>query len=279
MLGLHYLLNSWEGTPREHIVVWWANWGIVFIAAGILYIPIVFTGKYWAPSKPINMRYVRIVHNFIFAVFSTVGAIELLPTFIGTWQAANYSFHGTVCQGFFITQDTYFWVHWFVLSKIFELLESLYFVLEHKPLRFLHWYHHIVTYVFSVWSLVLLNPSAIYFVWMNLVVHAVMYVYFFISSVTGRPPSWGIIVTIGQITQMIIGVAVCYEVFNCEEYVDPINAWFGLLMYLSYVFLFVRFFVLKYIFGHSDSERKPKTPATTTPQKQTPPAKKKPKTA
>uniref|UniRef100_A0A7S4IAG7 Elongation of fatty acids protein n=1 Tax=Vannella robusta TaxID=1487602 RepID=A0A7S4IAG7_9EUKA len=247
-LNAHRLFINDSTTIFELIDTWWKDWGTLYVVVGVLYLPTIFTLQYlWRNQNPINIKYIRVLHNIFFCLFSALGAIELTPTMINTWKAADYSFHNTVCDGYFHYQVESFWVFAFVISKLFELLESLYFIVEKKPLSFLHWYHHFATYTFSCHALLMYNPSALYFAWMNLIVHAVMYLYYTLATITGKPPSWGIIVTIGQIIQMFIGVAVTYEVFNCRVLYDSINAWFGLLMYISYVFLFVRFFVLRYV--------------------------------
>jgi len=255
------LLNAHEwfidGTSIFTLIdIWWEHFGTLYVVVGLLYLPFIFTFQYlWRNQKPINLRYWRILHNLVFCIFSAIGAIELTPTMLNTWEAGNYSFHNTVCDAYFHYQIESFWVFAFVMSKLFELFESIYFILEKKPLSFLHWYHHFVTYAFSCHALYTYNPSALYYSWMNLIVHAVMYLYYTLASINRKPPSWGIIVTLGQIIQMFIGVAVCYEVFTCVPEFNRYNAWFGFLMYSSYVFLFVRFFILRYILKRRKSAK------------------------
>jgi elongation of very long chain fatty acids protein 6 len=46
---------------------------------------------------------------------------------------------------------------------------------------------------------------------MNYGVHALMYFYFFLTSL-GYKPVWNLLVTVLQISQMVVGVAVCAAV-------------------------------------------------------------------
>ena len=236
------LLNAHRILFNDHVQVvdtisnWYGDWGTFYIFVGILYLPFIFTLQFLLRKLPPipQIRYWVIFHNVAFTIFSTVGAIELTSTMYETWDAAGWNFHKTVCDGFFISKPESHWVFLFVLSKLFELCESIYIILEKKPLRFLHWYHHFVTYTFSVYSLILNNPSALYYAWMNLAVHAIMYFYYSIATITQTTPSWGIVVTLGQIVQMIIGVLVTYEVFSCEneiEYAFPFFLQFSIFFF------------------------------------------------
>jgi len=249
VLNAHRLFIDDDTTIFHSIDAWWEHFGTLYVIVGILYVPMIFLlQRLRAGRRTFDIKGWRIFHNLAFCIFSAIGAIELTPTMINTWTQSNYEFHRTVCDGFFMTQVESFWVFAFVISKLFELLESIYYILEGKPLPFLHWYHHLATYAFSCHALFLRNPSALYYSWMNLIVHAVMYLYYTLATV-GKPPAWGIIVTILQIIQMFVGVAVTWEVFYCEPRYDNLNAWFGFLMYLSYVVLFVRFFIKRYVLG------------------------------
>ena len=90
---------------------------------------------------------------------------------------------------------------------------------------------------------------------MNYVVHAWMYLYYHLAGF-GMKPSSGIIVTSLQIIQMFLGLYFIKKSESCEQ-IDMNNYYFGMLMYLSYVYLFVQFFVGKYIFK-SKKSKKPK---------------------
>ncbi len=66
----------------------------------------------------------------------------------------------------------------FCLSKIPELLDTVFLVLRKKPVIFLHWYHHIVTLLYCWWGWSSQTGSGGVFAYMNLFVHSIMYSYY-----------------------------------------------------------------------------------------------------
>ena len=78
---------------------------------------------------------------------------------------------------------------------------------------------------------------------MNVVVHSIMYGYYWWRSVGGTtPPGFSKYITLGQTLQMVVGVWACIVVMqNCDR------NWYGnraaLAMYFSYFVLFWRLLV------------------------------------
>ena len=200
----------------QQVDEWWASWGQVFILIGVLYLPLVFGLQFiWRKIPAVNLKLWRIVHNVAFCVFSTIGAVELFPTMYNTIILAS-GFKETVCGGYYISRPESFWLIVFGTSKAFELIESFYFIVEKKPIPFIHWYHHIMTYIFTINSLYLKDTSILYYAWMNYTVHAIMYFYYSLASLTNSRPAWAPIVTVLQILQMFVGTAVVFTVYFCS---------------------------------------------------------------
>merc|ERR1719188_2056279 len=87
-------------------------------------------------------------------------------------------------------------------------------------------------------------PSGLHFTAMNFSVHALMY-YYFLAAVCKKPPSWGLLVTICQLSQMGGGIYVTVSVLrntyggripHCDGYLP--NTILALIMYASYFYLF-----------------------------------------
>lgn len=97
---------------------------------------------------------------------------------------------------------------------------------------------------------------------MNAFIHSFMYTYYFLMSIKIKP-SWAIFLTIGQIIQMIIGISVISWFFvkvysrgescYCEQ--PEYLAVSCIVMYGSYLFLFVRFFLQRYVFNKKSTKK------------------------
>lgn len=144
--------------------------------------------------------------------------------------------------------------NWMGYSKVFELFDTLFLVIKKRPVITLHWYHHITVLVY-VWLAHVFARTNVYLVFtvMNAFVHVLMYFYFALTAIRIYFP-FPQFLTILQIAQMVVGSYAVYSSGQCPE--NPLNWWFGMLMYLSYFVLFSKFFLDKYR-GPKDGKSKP----------------------
>ncbi len=96
--------------------------------------------------------------------------------------------------------------------------------------------------------------SSLWFMCMNLTVHAIMYTYYGFRALRFNIPKWvNIFITSSQILQMVVGVYINVSAFlikrRGETYCDisDQNLNFAFTMYLSYFVLFFNFFYHSYI--------------------------------
>ena len=97
---------------------------------------------------------------------------------------------------------------------------------------------------------------------MNYSVHAIMYGYYFLNSIKAWP-KWlpASMITIAQISQMIVGTTICVMSYIYLKDDQPCaiakeNVAAGILMYGSYLYLFAEFFVKRFILGSSGKKAK-----------------------
>lgn len=177
-------------------------------------------------------------------------------------------------------QTILFWSYLFALSKYVELIDTLLLIIKNpdRPVIFLHWYHHTTVLLFTWFAAYWRLSTGFVFVIMNALIHTFMYYYYFLTSL-GYRPAWGKALTIGQISQMFVGIiSIAYWMYlrfyvglNCSCDKPDLLALSCAVMYGSYLFLFCRFFVKRYLSprpasrgGRSSSSKENTTTTTTT---------------
>lgn len=256
---------QWENDFLGHATVdftrqyWWI--GIVMT---ITYIAAVFGGqKFMKERKAWDMKPLLFAWNFFLAVFSIIGFIRTAPHLLISVFERGVLYTICRCAGAHYGHGpTGFWIFLFIYSKYAELLDTAFLVARKRSVIFLHWYHHATVLLYCWDSYCMEQPSGLWFAAMNYGVHSIMYLYYALAAI-GKPPKWGRIVTVLQLSQMFVGMAVTLyhlhafnTVKNCDGSVQ--NLTLGFMMYTSYCFLFAQFFVKRYMSSRKGNAEKAK---------------------
>jgi len=230
------------------------NW--IPVVAVTLYALFIFLGrKAMEDKQPWKSRPYLAMWNLGLSVFSFCGVLRCFPNLLD--NLLTMSLRDNFCLNPQITYgsgSTGLWVIAFILSKFPELFDTLFIVINKKPLILLHWYHHITVLLFCWHSYVTFSPMGIFFACMNYTVHGFMYGYYFLMAIKMKP-KWmnPMFITTIQIVQMIGGVSLTLTGFyyymiekEGECYVNKENNVAAFLMYGSYLFLFCQFFFSRY---------------------------------
>mmetsp|Transcript_1961 Transcript_1961/g.3045 ORF Transcript_1961/g.3045 Transcript_1961/m.3045 type:complete len:289 (-) Transcript_1961:287-1153(-) len=246
------------------VLDWLVQWPVIPIAAISLYAIGIVAGKaYFKDRNPWNWRKGMAVWNFGLSLFSAIGFFRILPYLVHlvATKPIKYLFC-TDPELSYGSGSTGLWIQLFILSKFPELFDTFFIVIHKKPLIFLHWYHHITVLLYCWHSYATKSPPGIFFVVMNYSVHASMYFYYFLMAMRARP-KWlnPIIITAFQISQMIVGVAVTlvafyYYLTDDTCMIEKENNTAAMVMYGSYLFLFLQFFVARYFKAQAASKKK-----------------------
>jgi elongation of very long chain fatty acids protein 6 len=214
----------------------------------LLYCPVVF-GIQYAVKKSTNpnmfeqpLKFPLFCWNILLSVFSLIGSIKTIPYLIN--QIVDHGLIYSICSGDYSRDDIGIYAFIFCLSKIPELIDTLFIVLRNKPLITLHMFHHIATLVYCWISIYHVPLSAIWFSTMNYFVHTIMYFYYAITCYYKIKDTR--IITVIQIVQMIIGTGICITTFGCNG-VNKENNYMALAMYIIYAYLFSYFYYERYI--------------------------------
>jgi len=248
----------------EDLAAFCRQWWWVGTLATSLYLVGLWVGTAaMRDRKPYDLKKALAAWNLFLAVFSFIGAVRTVPhLFLMLW---TYGFQYTVCRAALVgygSGATGVWVALFIFSKYFELIDTVFLVVRKRHMGFLHWYHHCSVLLYCWHAYVCEMPTGIYFVSMNYTVHAIMYFYYFLTSVLSQPPKWARLVTVLQLAQMVIGILVTvwhlYTLLhnttpNCDGHIPNLAGALG--MYASYFILFAQFFARRYISAKAKSDK------------------------
>jgi elongation of very long chain fatty acids protein 6 len=220
-------------------------------------------------NKRIDVNFFATIWNLFLSLFSGVCFYFCFFTWKGLIE--KYGFWEAFCSSklLFSQPNLLFWCKLFAYSKYFELVDTILLILKKKEVEFLHWWHHFTVNLIFKKKVLLFTWYAIafgmgagsVFAMVNAFVHLFMYFYYFLTCI-GIYPSWGIFLTILQISQMFLGIFLCYSFFileKCDCRNRTILLVSCLIMYGSYLILFLKFFFEKYILKSKDKKRNDQT--------------------
>jgi len=238
-----------------------SHWSLP-IYSSVLYLLMVhvFGPRFMATRNAFSLKRSLTLWNAFLSIFSCIGLF-----FLGrkTFRRVLSVPFGDVDQFFcaeneVASEDT--WILYFILSKIFEFMDTVFLILRKKDVIFLHWYHHVATLLYSWWGWHIPQQRGIdIFGTVNFFVHTFMYGYYGFMSAGYKVPGWvAKPITKLQIIQMFIGMGTClYSSLSprCLAWGDNWYPIMGFFMYVSYAVLFLQMFFAKYDKSNAASKK------------------------
>ncbi|UXI15882.1 hypothetical protein NH340_JMT01825 [Sarcoptes scabiei] len=259
LMSSHRSLVHKECEPSFSIIDWnlpsslkWMeqNWHYT-VYVSIAYMVVIYSiQQFMRTREPFKLRKSLTLWNTILTIFSTLGSYYMLPEMYDSFYLKGIN--NSVCIA--STNSTaQYWMWLFAISKIFELGDTIFIVLRKQKLILLHWFHHILSLIYTWYSYGQNISLGRWFVTMNLVVHSFMYAYYAFRSMQIRiPRQIAMAVTTMQIVQMIFGFYVSAYAFYaklsgqfCE--IPLKTATFGFFVYTIFFFMFAKLFVNNYL--------------------------------
>jgi len=227
------------------------NYAVMF-ALTTAYVVLVHLGRSMMEKRTaFHLKPALQLWNGFLTLLSWAMFLRLVP---GLYESiAEGGLQGSVCTSKWADGPSGFWVMIFTLSKIPELIDTLFIVLRKSKLEFLHWYHHTTVLMFNWFAFSNRASTGMWFATMNALIHSIMYFYFFLTGM-GYRPKWNLLLTLGQIAQMVVGVIITVNDLVNTGCASSTSYWGG-IMYFSYFLLFTQFFIKKYCLA-SKQEKK-----------------------
>lgn len=236
---------------------WLMDYEGILLKCVIIYVIAIFTIKYvMGPRKPFGLQQSLTIWNAILAVFSIAGFVQITPIFLKVISQKGIQHTYTEIGDLQKHPVAGYWAFVWCVSKIPELIDTLFIVLRKKPLMFMHWYHHAVTGYFAFVTFYEDNAYMVWVVWLNYFIHSFMYSYYCARAMNIRiPPQFAQILTFAQIIQFLITHAVMGHLLylmctiNKQYAVTTRGFAIGAFMEISYLLLWFRFYYISYIAG------------------------------
>ena len=213
-----------------------------FLYAFIFYLPIIDLLQNYVTTE------FSIKHSKIIKLISIVWDLSLtIFSFFGSYYIFLYIYNIIKNDGFNATihvpKDNQIldWIYYFLVSKVFEMLDTVLLVMKNKKVIFLHWYHHLVTFVLAYYSIVTKSEIAIWYCFINYIIHTIMYGYYFlVNFIKINNPSW---ITILQTMQMFYAI---FLIFYSYIFLNKKFDHFAFGVYLVFAIYFIKYFIDRY---------------------------------
>jgi len=248
------IFNGWDFiffTSTHWLIPYYA---ILFYICMLIYGPVFMESK-----KPLPVKKYIFIWNMFLSTFSFFGMIYTIPHLLfddhgGVFTTGIYP---SICNygGYYGHGTTGFATMCFIYSKLFELIDTFFLIVRKNKVIFLHWYHHITVLLFCWHAYSSRIGTGIWFAGMNYTVHTIMYFYFALTQLGEKSKKFARkfskLITALQILQMVVGMGVTagsmmYIALGYVCYTSLSNSILGLLMYFSYLLLFVKLYQNNY---------------------------------
>ena len=252
--GIPFAFPFEANFDAEFHAQWIRDNSFISIIFCIPYLAFLFFGtKYMNNRQPFDLRVPLGIWSFLLAIYSAYTSMRLMPHWIHMMTTSNGMAHSFCRNDYKEDPRATFVIAVFIWSKAIELGDTVFIVLRKQKLIFLHWFHHVLTLSYSFYTFPEWSGGVMWFSAMNALIHTVMYSYYGIRALRlfRVPKIVNIIITLSQILQMIIGFIISATIAitlmngqNCS--MSTFSSVGGLVVYGSFLILFVNFFIQSY---------------------------------
>ena len=198
--------EHWIDFVREHAEI--PIFAVSLYLGVVFYVPPMIKGRKNSGLYTKILRILFTIWNLLLAIFSIIGATRTVPHLYNIINTRG--FYYSICtdpKEWYLDGSVGFWVGLFIFSKIPELLDTVFLVLQQKKVIFLHWFHHCTVMLYCWHAYHNRVAPGLWFAAMNFAVHSIMYTYYFAMAarLNWLAVPFAPLITTTQILQMAIG--------------------------------------------------------------------------
>lgn len=219
----------------------------IFLISIIAYLPIIFSLKFFV-DRCLSCESKKYLCDLLEMPWASWCFSLSFFSMFGSFYTFKYMYYNYNLIPIMETESG-FWIEIFLLSKIPELLDTVFIVLRSKPLVALQWYHHFTTLLLSYLVSDLYCNEFVPFIFMNYTVHVFMYLYFALYCFFGKKLNvYGTFVNIIQTMQMFFAIGYGIYLYHmstvsCEVEVSDKRKqyyyYYGIFMYSTFFVMFI----------------------------------------
>jgi fatty acid elongase 3 len=207
--------------------------------------------RFMQNRKDPPLKWILVVHNLFLSVMSAIVAFLIILELIH-FRQSGYDYFRIFCLFNYHEQVGRLTLLYYInyLLKYYEFVDTIFLALKHKPIGFLHAYHHPATLVLTWGQIVDASGAQWFVILLNLFVHTVMYFYYGMAALKINIP-WKRVVTVMQILQFVADLFACYYGWGLmrlrQQCFGTHRAGIvGLFILTSYLYLFIDFYDATY---------------------------------
>eukprot|EP00499_Haloplacidia_sp_CaronLabIsolate_P003258 CAMPEP_0196772960 /NCGR_PEP_ID=MMETSP1104-20130614/2512_1 /TAXON_ID=33652 /ORGANISM="Cafeteria sp., Strain Caron Lab Isolate" /LENGTH=225 /DNA_ID=CAMNT_0042143103 /DNA_START=1 /DNA_END=674 /DNA_ORIENTATION=- len=181
-------------------------------------------------------------HNLLLSLVSLVLAVAMGA--IVSARVGKHGLHWAVCAREMHEGDWLQFLYWInYLVKMWEFLDTIFLVVRKKRVIFLHSYHHAATFLLTYVQQINFSTVQWIPILLNLIVHVVMYWYYYLQACGVKRIWWKRYVTVLQIVQFVLDLVACVYAYSSILFTYCHGTHFGAIsgisILASYLVLFL----------------------------------------